>query len=316
MTSDRSLTIVIPTKDRPESLQRVLRHLAATAPEAEIIVVDDGSREPVRVPAPARVVRNEESMGHGPARNRGAELASGELLAFLDDDVLPSASAWTRLTRLVTSHPLAWAAPVVVTEGDAVGPSAEAADHVLMVEYLPTCVLLTTPSAFHAIGGFDESFTALDDFEVTTRARHAGHVLFYDPHTNAIHADARRGFRDSTLRMYDWIEATPRMWAKAAEVPLDSWTYGTFCTAMFPRRSQLRIAARLLSRPRLWGLYKRLLPQRPPPPRVAEMVSALAHVRAAHMGLSTLSPALAHELCVACRNPEHSTWLIRRVEFS
>jgi GT2 family glycosyltransferase len=92
-------TVVVPTRDRVESLHRTLRALAAqrTGREWELVVVDDGSSPPVPgdlagAPAGWRLVRG---TGEGPARarNRGWAEARGRVVLFTDDDVEP-ADSW------------------------------------------------------------------------------------------------------------------------------------------------------------------------------------------------------------------------------
>lgn len=85
-------SVVICTRDRPNELRRCLSSLPQqSVPPAEIIVVDNAStgsetRE-VAVAAGAIYVR-EDRPGLDIARNRGAERASSEIVAYTDDDVL------------------------------------------------------------------------------------------------------------------------------------------------------------------------------------------------------------------------------------
>jgi glycosyltransferase involved in cell wall biosynthesis len=90
------LSVVIPTKDRPELLADTLATVGASEPPpGEVIVVDasagDGSRAVVEAAA-ARWPHSEfrhltGSRGACRQRNRALEEARGELVAFLDDDV-------------------------------------------------------------------------------------------------------------------------------------------------------------------------------------------------------------------------------------
>ncbi|MER9757145.1 glycosyltransferase family 2 protein [Mesorhizobium sp. M0166] len=85
-------SVVICTRDRPNELRRCLSSLPQqSVPPAEIIVVDNAStgsetRE-VAVAAGAIYVR-EDRPGLDIARNRGAERACSEIVAYTDDDVL------------------------------------------------------------------------------------------------------------------------------------------------------------------------------------------------------------------------------------
>jgi glycosyltransferase involved in cell wall biosynthesis len=83
-------TIVIPTHDRPRLLERaVASALAQTVEDVQVVVVDDGSTEPVRL---ARqdprllVLRNHRPLGASAARNAGLRAAEGSWVTFTDDD--------------------------------------------------------------------------------------------------------------------------------------------------------------------------------------------------------------------------------------
>jgi len=82
-------TIVVPTHDRPELLERaVASALAQTVRDIQVVVVDDGSTRPVRLSPDPRleVVRNPHPLGASAARNRGLKLAAGPWVTFTDDD--------------------------------------------------------------------------------------------------------------------------------------------------------------------------------------------------------------------------------------
>src|SRR5829696_2774790 len=91
------ISVIVPTHDRPESLQRCLDALAVQSAlnNLEVIVVDDGSTAPQAVGeiverhAFARVIRHDKS---GPARSRNAGVTSarGRFVCFTDDDCEPT----------------------------------------------------------------------------------------------------------------------------------------------------------------------------------------------------------------------------------
>ena len=83
------LSIVIPAKNEELAIAGVVAKARAEFPEAEIIVVDDGSNDATASKAEgagARVIRHPESLGNGAAVKTGARAASGETLALMDGD--------------------------------------------------------------------------------------------------------------------------------------------------------------------------------------------------------------------------------------
>jgi glycosyltransferase involved in cell wall biosynthesis len=85
----RSLSIVIPAKNESAVIGDVVKGALANYPEAEVIVVDDGSDDgtgDIAASAGARVLRHPESLGNGAAVKAGARAATGEIVAFMDGD--------------------------------------------------------------------------------------------------------------------------------------------------------------------------------------------------------------------------------------
>ncbi|TKR29804.1 glycosyltransferase family 2 protein [Luteimonas gilva] len=83
------LSIVLPAKNEAEGLRRVLPALRSRLPEAEIIVVDDGSTDDTAAVAAqhgATALSAPYSMGNGAAIKRGARAASGDVIVFMDAD--------------------------------------------------------------------------------------------------------------------------------------------------------------------------------------------------------------------------------------
>lgn len=84
-----SLSIIIPAKNESGAIASVVATAREHYPDAEIIVVNDGSTDDtaaVASEAGATVVSHPESLGNGAAIKSGARAATGEILAFMDGD--------------------------------------------------------------------------------------------------------------------------------------------------------------------------------------------------------------------------------------
>ena len=86
---DNELSIVLPAKNEEAGLALLLPRLRAQYPHAEILLVDDGSTDKtaqVAASAGVEVVGSPYSMGNGAAIKRGAALARGRVIVFMDAD--------------------------------------------------------------------------------------------------------------------------------------------------------------------------------------------------------------------------------------
>jgi glycosyltransferase involved in cell wall biosynthesis len=84
-----ALSIIIPAKNEAGAIGDVVAGAAAAFPDAEILVVDDGSDDDtaaIAKQAGAKVITHPESLGNGAAVKSGARAAAGEFLAFMDGD--------------------------------------------------------------------------------------------------------------------------------------------------------------------------------------------------------------------------------------
>lgn len=84
-----TLSIIIPAKNEHHGLSLILPKLKGQYPEAEILVVDDGSGDATARTAAelgTKVLRQPYSKGNGAAIKTGARTASGDILIFMDAD--------------------------------------------------------------------------------------------------------------------------------------------------------------------------------------------------------------------------------------
>ena len=84
-----TISVILPAKNEAQGLQRILPALRTRLPDAEVIVVDDGSSDATAAVARqhgATVLSAPYAMGNGAAIKRGARVASGEVLVFMDAD--------------------------------------------------------------------------------------------------------------------------------------------------------------------------------------------------------------------------------------
>lgn len=107
------ISVVIPIHDAPEVTDRCLRSLARNGGNAEIILVDDGSKldQTLKVIEQAvdrrgwTLVRNESAYGHSRACEVGAEIARREYLCFLNSDTVVTPYSWMGIVEAFKEDP-------------------------------------------------------------------------------------------------------------------------------------------------------------------------------------------------------------------
>lgn len=116
------VSVVIPTQNRPAAAERAVRSVTAqTYADLEIHVVDDGSAEPLALDTrDPRVTLHRTAMPQGvsAARNLGIAAATGDWVAFLDDDDLwaPNKLAVQMEALGSTSADMSYTGSIVISE--------------------------------------------------------------------------------------------------------------------------------------------------------------------------------------------------------
>src|SRR6266446_2676402 len=111
MSAPRALSVIVPARNSSATLPHVLAAILASElprDDYELIVVDDastdGSPEVAARYADTVVRLTGRRSGPAYARNRGAELAQGEVLAFVDSDAMVQPDTLPRMLRLLSDH--------------------------------------------------------------------------------------------------------------------------------------------------------------------------------------------------------------------
>jgi GT2 family glycosyltransferase len=204
-------SVIIPTKDRTEQLLTTLGKLTEQLhahESVEILVINDGG-QPLDCPYDEVLVLDQENGGPSAARNKGAALAKGDFLIFLDDDCVPKPGWLTEICREALSDPEAVLAGVVDTpEGCSL--YTQVSEHIVTTcqktfankgdfgFFLRPCNLCISAALFRKLGGFDEQFIVSEDREFSERCLQAGLVLKQSERARVVH------YREFTLKSFWW----------------------------------------------------------------------------------------------------------------
>jgi glycosyltransferase involved in cell wall biosynthesis len=182
-----AVSVIIPTYNRAHFVREAIDSaLAQTLPAAEVIVVDDGSSDdtPSTLAGYGNRIRavRQQNGGVAAARNRGAALASGDLLAFLDADDVWLPHKLARQVQRFQSEPgigLVHCGVVDVDKGGtALGEHRDGMEGWVASEMLlfQRPVILgggstgvVSRAAFEAVGGFDPHLPPSEDWDLCYR---------------------------------------------------------------------------------------------------------------------------------------------------
>lgn len=189
-----NISVVIPAYSAESTLAECLRAcLAQTHTPVEIIVVDDGSTDRTAEIAKEFDVQyvHQENAGPAAARNHGARLATGEIIALTDADCIPEAN-W--LEELVKGFDAENVVAVGGTYGiaNASSPLARMIHEEIRVrhekfgdtvDFLGSFNVAYKRDAYLAVGGFDESFRAAsgEDNDLAYRLHDNGGIMRFVP---------------------------------------------------------------------------------------------------------------------------------------
>jgi glycosyltransferase involved in cell wall biosynthesis len=182
------VSAIIPVLGPQPLLQRAIDSVLANPEICELLVVDDGSKNPL-VPAPhprLKVIRHDVNKGQAAARNTGARSAVCDWLTFLDADDIWDANK-TKIQIGALRRGGAGAIGAVCAFGFQRGgshvvckPPADRLefDHGLAgARFGLGSTMVVSRSAFLQSGGYDESFARYEDWDWLLRTLRIGHFL-------------------------------------------------------------------------------------------------------------------------------------------
>lgn len=231
------VSVVVPYYRDQAGLDRLLAALArqdVPASRVQVVIADDGSPESPRLPAPfpfdVQVVRQPDAgFRASAARALGASVAEGEVLAFLDGDMIPDRDYLRRAVRLPSRSPEAVVVgrrrhldPALLQTGwrpgDAVPEDCVLEDPQWLerayaesrnlldadstaYRFIISAVLTVSRRIHDEAGGFDPSFVGYggEDWEFAHRLWRAGALLAHEPSAVAWHAGPDFAGREDPL---------------------------------------------------------------------------------------------------------------------
>ncbi len=207
----RSVSVVVPTFNRWERLARVVDALGRQVLdgcELEIIVVSDGSTDGTdqrlrELDLPGVSVLSQANKGPGAARNAGVAASRGDLIVFIDDDVIPEPGciAAHLATHAETAAPSVVIGPLLTPEAVVQEPWVQWEQRMLYKQYdamkrgdygasarqFYTGNASLDRASFLDAGGFDESLRRAEDVELGYRLADLGMSFVFEPEARAFH---------------------------------------------------------------------------------------------------------------------------------
>jgi glycosyltransferase involved in cell wall biosynthesis len=201
------VSVVIPVYNDPGGLQQTVASLVEqTYPSSryEIVVVDNDSTDDTLAvarsaadahPDLVRVERETDVQSSYAARNTGIETSDGELLAFVDADVIAEPDWLETGVSSMREHDAAYAGCRVDVEGSEstlagqydVHTGFPVEEYVEEFDFAPTCALFVERDLVCEVGTFDGELFSGGDVEFGNRVAASGRTLHYVPAARVVH---------------------------------------------------------------------------------------------------------------------------------
>ncbi len=194
------LSIIIPTFNEEQWIERTLKAVLSSAPDAEIVVVDGESQDATieRARHYARVIASKR--GRGCQLNVGVAATHGNILLFLHADTLPEAAGIVELSEVMQDESVLGGAfrmrfddtsPLYQRIGEQVAQRS-----LRTKSYTGDQAIFTRRSAFEQLSGYRD-WPFMEDVDYSERMGQAGMVILLK---HAVETSARRHQRWGLLR--------------------------------------------------------------------------------------------------------------------
>ncbi|MEU1484566.1 glycosyltransferase family 2 protein [Streptomyces sp. NPDC005752] len=241
--------MVIATRNRPTDAHQVLSAITGyDFGVHEVLFVDDASENPLRInatcPFPVRILRNETRRGPAASRNLAAQKATGNILAFLDDDARPLPDWFSVLDTALSNNRAAITGRVLPFDSSVVARARQYRYEVRYAQYAPNSPVTffaggnsaVWTELFLAAGGFPDIVTASDNAFVERLTQSEGQVFFV-PDLRVAHRNSkgvgvafREAWRAGRLAQHSTpAAALPRF---AATARIQPWSYDPMPAAL------------------------------------------------------------------------------------
>ncbi|MBD1396845.1 TIGR04283 family arsenosugar biosynthesis glycosyltransferase [Pontibacter sp. JH31] len=198
----RKVSVVIPVYNDKAPLQKLLEHLgnALDRQLMELVVVDGGSTDGVDaiIPAPVKLLRTDRAC-RAVQLNAGAEVGTGEILYFLHADCLPPLTFVKDINRAMDAGYMVGCFRLKLMPGNLLlNINSFLSRFRTMFSGGGDQSLYLPKSVFEEIGGYNETFCVMEDFELVHRLMplYGYHILPKD-----IQASARKYSENSYFRV-------------------------------------------------------------------------------------------------------------------